>query len=1337
MISMGHQVQGPLDLSAFRAAATALVERHDALRTSFDLSGGTVWAHVSTTPAHQFHHCALPQDDFATFRSWALPLVFADVDPRTPGSLIRILVADSGTHWRFSIAAHHAITDGFSRGTMSKELLKLYAGEALAPAHTFFDAAQTTPLSPEDAAAAYVETLPNPARLIGDGTDTGPNNSKDATAGHVIAREFDGLSKPLRAVAKSHGMTRFGLLCGVYALGLHGFSGTTKVSSFFQTEGRSSLGVSNAVVGPYSNTLPLDLSIDLDQGFASLVQTLAGRVKTVVALEHTSILDRTLAAAKGPSVSINMFPPAARITAGDLTVGPREFLDRRTEFDLNLVWAEDRGMLSARAFYDKAHLSDQRISLFLDQQACLLAAVLDNPDASCRALLHRARSDTPAILPQNQSVPAPQTRLHDGFFHWAAQTPDATAITTSQDEVSYRSLRLRVLDTVAGLHAAGVTANDTVVIFAGRGPTLAQALLAVSASGASFTIVDATYPVARIAHLLKRIDARFVLLSDATLPDLSFEPSLDDLTVVTPLHACAHRQDPTPAPPRAVAYQMFTSGTTGQPKLIGHPDQTVQRFCAWQSHTLALDTPIVTLMMAGLGHDPTLRDILLPLSHGGAVAVPTAAEMSEPLALRRLVAKARCNVVRFSPASARLLTTGAAPDHRFDSLQAIFWGGERLPKAVVAEWQGRLAANARQFNVFGTTETPQAFLIHEILAAPNAPRDIPLGRTLPWTGACILAEDGTPVAIGEIGELVAELADPIFGANDRFAQNPDAPALRHFTGDLAFMTPGGDVTFVGRHDGQIKINGFRVELGEVEAVAEAAASVTQAKALVSQDQILLFVLSQSPECHRAVMAQLAKHLPRYMIPAKVLVLAHFPATPNGKIDAEALVALAAQQTAAQDQAAAPTGGGHALRNAHEAAIAELFARQSGRRFAGRDQTLSDLGVDSISTIEIRLELEAAGVTLPNGWQWMSIADLAQAQPDTRPTVPPQTGPWAVGHIETFILIRALAIIAVVAFHSGVKVPVGASIILFVLAGFSFARLQIPAILHDDHAGRVLGLMARLLVPLIPVSLFYFTIHAATDGDEHLSTILGYRNLADFFEFGVLNRDPYVIQLPWLWFLHAYLQMFLFIGALLCLPRIRQALRRDIWRSLVLFFCLSELIGTGVIAGLSLAVGDFAQTSRHLLSWPTTTLPFLAIGAVVATANTPQRYAISFGLAALHLGISTVFYSTHTEVWWIVALAICVALPQTPLPRFAAKLVAIVAVHSLIIYLSHHAAGSAFSSVIGSRDYAAISILVQLCFGVALGMAMRPILDRLGVQRLAQKPITFAPRPSRSNPSQRT
>ncbi len=767
---------------------------------------------------------------------------------------------------------------------------------------------------------------------------------------------------------------------------------------------------------------------------------------------------------------------------------------------------------------------------------------------------------------------------------------------------------------------------------------------------------------------------------------------------------------------------MFTSGTTGRPKLVSHPDTTLQRFVAWQATMLDLPEPICCLMMAGLAHDPTLRDVFLPLSNGGTVAVPTPCEMTRPEELRALLARARCNVVRFSPTTARLLTAGVDDAGGLGSLKAIFWGGERLPHSEVRKWHG-LVPGARQFNIFGTTETPQAFVFHEIDPAAHWSRNIPMGRPLPWTGVRLVDEEGSPVSSGEVGEIVASLADPVVGVSEKFPIQEAGVGCHHFTGDIGYHMPDGEIYFVGRRDGQIKINGFRVELAEIESTAEAVKGVERAHAMVVTDRVLLFVESNMADItERSLRAALSRTLPAYMVPAQVVVSERFPSTPNGKVDGPALLALMRSRMATAAAAAAP-----GLRGPAEHLLAQVFASRTGRSDVTRDDTLEDLGADSLTSIELQLELEAKGFVLPEDWPFMPISELAGFLRTTDKSEHRWASLGKTSRVETFILLRAMAIVAVVFFHTGYNWTGGASITLFVLAGYSFGRLQLKAIAQDDHSGRVWVLLGRLVVPLVLMILLYVGVAAYRGLETHPSTLFFYRNLTELVDATILGVQTTNIGMPWLWFLHVYVQVFVLIGLLLSFPAPRRQLRDDPWRAVAVFFVIIHVVGLLVIVVLSVGPRGMLETARLLHRSPVAILPFLALGALISCAQTPMRKVASLSAIAIQFGLVWVLYPDHREIWWIVALAACAYVPYVTLPGFVARPVVMISAYSLMIYLAHPFAFLVFYKFFGSEGAAGlVSVVFQIGTGIFLGILMRWVLDFLGVNRLAGLRVTFFP-----------
>ncbi len=392
----------------------------------------------------------------------------------------------------------------------------------------------------------------------------------------------------------------------------------------------------------------------------------------------------------------------------------------------------------------------------------------------------------------------------------------------------------------------------------------------------------------------------------------------------------------------------------------------------------------------------------------------------------------------------------------------------------------------------------------------------------------------------------------------------------------------------------------------------------------------------------------------------------------------------------------------------------------------RVESLFDLGADSLSTIEARLELEAHGFVLPENWEWMAVSKLALHRKDAD-AGQKQTG-WFLParRLDTFIVMRSIAIALIVAQHEGWEMVVGASLVLFALAGYTFGRLHLPAILEDGRTGRVWALIAKLLVPLVPASILIFMVHSEIGNSPHPATVLLYENVAQFIDLVILGINTEHRHLVWLWFLHTYLQIFFLLAVLLAIPRVRAALASNPWRGALVFYGMAEIIGAGLILLLSgpLDLGKIEWISELLQHAPTTLLPVFALGVLFAYADSLQRRIIAILLGIAHFALAQVVYVEMTEITWLLALGLCIFVPFVTIPRILAAVLVIVSGHALMIYLSHRAVDFALSQFVPGLLPTPVEICAQLAIGVLLGVALRPVLDGLGINRLAQKRISF-------------
>lgn len=1305
MISVGHFVTGTFDRSRFKAACLSLLQRHEALRTRFEVSDRRVFSHVDEKPTLWLRSTRHSDGSFEAFSAWATPKIFEQVDPRASGSLVRFLVADYGDSWRFTVAGHHAVTDGISRGVINRDLLKLYAQVDLADAQAFSPATYRAKPNLPDQVEQLVKALPLPQRIISER----PFCDQSTESGIFEEMKFEGLSKTLRSIAKKSGTTRFSVLAAIYALSLRAISGSQEFSTCFQSEGRKAINAPNGVVGPFSNTLALDLSFKNESPFSDFAQRLGGRVKDALAGESGSVMEMLQSHDRVPTVSLNMFPPAPRIVIDGLALGPREFLDRRTEYDLNLVWSEDQGILTARAFYNPKRLSVERVRVLLRLQKQYMQAALIDPDQSCSDVIATARDPVTACVQWKPVRPLEVEPLHAPVFDHAKQHPEAAAIITSRRRISYGRLQRRALQFRETLAAKGARPNHVVSIIADRSPDLIAAILAVSSCEGQFAVIDAQLPEARIKAILGELRPNFTIRATHADEALDFNSDVD---------VRAHGTDQDRVSDRVcqedVAYHLFTSGSTGTPKIVSHSAMHLQRFIRWQKQKLDLPTPI-SLMVAGLSHDPIMRDIFLPLSYGGCIAIPSDCEIANPARLRDLIRRANVNVLHLTPSMGRLLHMGSQ-NWSWAAGRAIFWGGEPLAPPTAKEWQ---SGSIRQFNLYGATETPQAALIHEI-EFDTGRSVIPIGSPVPWTHVELLDADGTKVGQGELGEIVIHLSDPVCGTTDRLGNRDDALSKTHYTGDLGYLCTDGNVRFVGRRDTQVNVNGNRIELREIEAAAEAVSGILHACAVMSDGEapeLRLFVIPHETEIsEQRIRQDLAKVLDQRTMPQRIMVLDQFPVNKNGKTDRSALSRMNVSESNGKTNRSAP-------KTEAEIDLAALFGKYTGQSSPSREQSVVDLGCDSLMVIELRLALEDYGYLVPEDWDFMPIRELAKYRTEQRKSTDDRSL-FSVHNMDAFVVFRCLAITAIVIHHAGVVPLQGASILLLTLTGFSVGRMQVPAIFNDGKTGRIWAMIPRLLIPVTLVSWALFCVHALRGNDPHTSILTYTVNFVNFINDGILGNSTSQRVEYWLWFLHAYLQIFLIIATLISIPAVFRWLRSDHWRAALVFSTSSQIIAAlSMFAGFVLAP-DFSSFAISTKWLPTTVMPFIAIGILSALANTPGRRRIAIALILLQFAIFAFAYGIHAEVVWPPILITCLFVSTIRLPRLAYLAVASISTQALMIYLTQTTTIFALMMVFGPDVPIIANTVIALVTGILLGRVLRPVWTAARINQLAEKRIFF-------------
>ena len=674
--------------------------------------------------------------------------------------------------------------------------------------------------------------------------------------------------------------------------------------------------------------------------------------------------------------------------------------------------------------------------------------------------------------------------------------------------VSYTSLMERVEVRAGALHSAGVEAERPVAFLAHRDEDFVVTMLALSRLGAPFAAFDAEYPASRLAQQAESLGVNRIYAAGIGPTDLPDGQVLSAAGIGL-RHVMDGAAGPSEVNPPAPAddlpaYYLFTSGTTGTPKRIGVGHAALPHFLDWQSRKFEITCDDRVSLLSGLGHDPVMRDVFLPLTNGATLTIPAAGAIRDPRTLGAWLRSERPSVIHTTPAMGRLLSAEhGAP--RFPGSRLVFWGGDMLPGDLVAATR-RENAGLTQVNFYGASETPQAVL-YDVLSAKiedRTPLTVPVGVPTEGTDVRIIGSDGGTRDWNEVGQ-VRILTPYLVSVAGRTAEGDALARQIYDTGDMGYFLPDGRVMLAGRSDDQVSIRGYRVELGDLERQILSLPDVAQAcvlpwRAPDGQTLLVAHVVTAHDGGAPALRRALVQRLPGYMVPTHVFLHDSLPLLPNGKRDRRPLLE---RQSALIEGAAEVAAGTNATSRAlsdEEHAIAEVFSGALGRPVTDAGLSFVDLGADSLNAIQAMLQLERLIPDLPEDWPDQSVAELAGLVAPKIESDATQhwTQPFSLVQGELPVIFRALAIVMVVALHYHVgSIGGGMTAILFMLAGHSLVRFQLPKILGDGSAAPIRSMILRVLLLTVPVTLIVAGANFLQGDAFEPASVLLYANFLDY------------------------------------------------------------------------------------------------------------------------------------------------------------------------------------------------------------------------------------------------
>lgn len=1009
-VPLAFRLSGAFDPAVLQASTADLLKRHEVLRTIFaeDVSGEPAQIILSPEQARErlegsfIPVPALNEDPVELLRASA----DAGFDLSTDLPLRARVYQVGETEHILLIVLHHIAADGWSAGPMMRDLSRAYTArlagtapewEPLPVQYADYALWQREVLgSEEDPDSVLSEQvgfwsttlagLPDQLELPVDRARPQVASTEGGGVGFEVGPR---LHAGLTAAAQETGTSMFMVLQAALAALLSRMGSGYDIPIGTPVAGRTDVAL-DELVGFFVNTLVLRTDVEGDPTFSELL----GRVREtdLAAFEYQDVPFERLVEVLNPPRSMGRHPLTQVVLSysndeeGDVSIPGMDIEmiqveTGRTKFDLTLHVAEQKEAggedgLVGRLSYRTDLFDRSSVEALTRRYMAVLEQITLAPESRVSQIDLLGEEERNTLLQEwNQTTTeTAEHTVHELFRAQAARTPDAVALVVpgpERVEVTYAELDERSDRFAHYLTRLGAGPERFVAVCLPQSVELIVSLLGVLKAGGAYIPVDPDYPPERMAGMFE--DARPVLLVTSEeiagregVSAVVSEARMSILPVTCQVgtdesadHVIAGTE-PVGVALGNAAYSIFTSGSTGRPKGVVVEHRSLADYLAFA----AADYDGVrgnVLLHSSVSFDLTITGTYVPLVTGGTIVIASLSE-ADPYVQQELRERP-CTFVKATPS--HLPSLLALPDEYSPSTELLL-GGELLRGDVVDEWR-RAHPGATVLNMYGPTETTvncSEYRIEPDQELPPGP--LPIGRPLDNTRAYVLDDHLNPVPVGVSGELYISGEGEARGyANDpgrtaeRFVPNPfEGPGVRMYrTGDVVRWTSDGQLYFLSRVDDQVKLRGFRVELGEVEAVVDALAGIAQCAAIVREDRpgdhrLVAYVVGKEgvqPNPAK-VRAEAAAVLPEYMVPAAVVVMDVLPLTPNGKVNRRGLPAPDYNGE-----------GGRAPRDERERVLAGMFAETLGLDSVGVDQSFFDLGGHSLLATRlialVRAELE--------------------------------------------------------------------------------------------------------------------------------------------------------------------------------------------------------------------------------------------------------------------------------------------------------------------------------------------------------------------------------------------
>jgi amino acid adenylation domain-containing protein len=988
-------VHGNLEPDRLRAAVTDVVARHQILRTSFPRQSGmdTPMQVIHEEPAVAWREEDFSNDSSDTQQSLT-DAVVKDETLMDAGFRIAI-VRWSAEEWRVVLTMPALCADDVSLGLISKEIFKSYdmsSGELESMQYIKFSEWQHELAESEDSEtgrAFWLEQRTSQSSAFSFANSPSGETGKRirASLNRDVAIQLD------RVAAECKLPTETVLLaCWFVLIGRLTTQETLSVNCV--VDGRQ-YEVLQDSIGVFARSLPLSSQFDEQQTFAEFAQQLEQRRRKAVEWQEYFEWQPEMAAAPGFEYVEHS---RESMFAGSLEW---RLLERRSDihrpkFGLRCEKTDETIELELVSYVS----GDFDFERLLPRMQMLVAAVVRDANQPIGKLPILDESEWNYLVHElsssNQETAAEPQDFVRTFETMAERFATDTAVTGADEELTYGDLNRRANQLAHYLQRFGVTAETRVAICLDRSAKFVLALLGVLKAGGAYLPLDLIYSRKQLSFMLEDA-APPVLLTDQNL--LAELPEYAGRTVCLDSEWETIAAESSDNPPQVwtaqnLAYVIYTSGSTGTPKGVEVERAQLQNYLRAVWPRLRLHDRASYAMVSTFAADLGNTAIFLSLSTGGRLHVVSRARATNPDAVAEYFSRHEIDCLKIPPSHLEALLEASTPAQILPR-HCLVVGGEPLRRHLVAKIE-ELAPHCRIVNHYGPTEVTIGMSSYTVSEHEARPAVFPLGRPMVGTQVYLLDRNLAPVPLGVPARLFVGgksvtrgyLNRPDLTA-ERYVPNPFGPAGTRLydTGDVAYHLPDGNIAFVGRNDNQVKIHGFRVELGEIECAllqhesVREAAVITRGETAVDKHLAAYLVcgnnlIPTATELREFLMTRLAAH----MIPSDFVLLNALPLNPNGKVDRRALPATEGISLELERPFVEP-------RNAVEEVLAAIWSSVLNQERVGAEDNFFELGGHSLAAMQVTARIRQVfqmELSLRAVFEATTLAELAQAIVDSEP-----------------------------------------------------------------------------------------------------------------------------------------------------------------------------------------------------------------------------------------------------------------------------------------------------------------------------------------------------------------